>query len=103
MVRHVPPGRSGDYGPDTYCLFWCKKQKCACCQGGFNDWINNGGKYIDGKMDQERIIDFEEVKNGIGSDSILMIDVRNPKERINPGHIPGTKNLPRKYIEANHS
>ena len=48
-------------------------------------------------MDQERIIDFEEVKNGIGGDSILMIDVRNPKERINPGHIPGTKNLPRKY------
>ena len=74
-----------------------KKQNCARDQGGFNDWIDNGGKYIDGKMDQERIIDFEEVKNGIGGDSILMIDVRNPKERINPGHIPGTKNLPRKY------
>ena len=45
-------------------------------------------------MDHKKLIDYEDVKNGIGNDSLLMIDVRNPHELLKTGRIPGTKNVP---------
>ena len=67
---------------------------CYSIKGGFDDWLNNGGKYVDGTTDHKKLIDYEDVKNGIGSDSFLMIDVRNPHELLKTGRIPGTKNVP---------
>ena len=72
-------------------------ENLAVYHGSFNDWISKQGKIIDGEMDKTRFIDFEQVKNGLSEGKFLLIDVRNPKERINPGYIPGTKNVPRKY------
>lgn len=72
--------------------------KLAVHQGGFNDWREKGGKCVDGKMDHNKLIDFEEVRVGIENDSLVMIDVRNRHELVksgpNGGRIPGTKNVP---------
>ena len=71
-------------------------------KGGFNDWRENGGKCVDGKMDHNKLIDFEEVRDGIDNDSLVMIDVRNRHELVksgpNGGRIPGTKNVPCKLL-----
>ena len=49
-------------------------------------------------MDKSRYINFEEMKNCLDDENYMVIDVRNPKERIKPGYIPGTKNIPCKYF-----
>ena len=66
--------------------------------GSLIDWISSGGKIINGEMDKARFVDFDEMKEILSQQNILVIDVRNPKERKNPGYIPGTKNVPRKYL-----
>ena len=66
--------------------------------GSLIDWISSGGKIINGEMDKARFVDFDEMKEILSQQNILVIDVRNPKERQNPGYIPGTKNVPRKYL-----
>ena len=73
-------------------------------KGGFNDWRENGGKCVDGKMDHNKLIDFEEVRDGIDNDSLVVIDVRNRHELVksgpNGGRIPGTKNVPCKLYRV---
>ena len=75
-------------------------------KGGFNDWRENGGKCVDGKMDHNKLIDFEEVRDGIDNDSLVIIDVRNRHELVksgpNGGRIPGTKNVPCKLHISQH-
>ena len=67
-------------------------------KGGFNDWRENGGKCVDGKMDHNKLIEFDEVRDAIDNTSLVMIDVRNRHELVksgpNGGRIPGTKNVP---------
>merc|ERR1712020_844605 len=60
--------------------------------GSFSDWTAQGGQCIDGTIDQEMLIDFGQMKQAI--QSMLVIDVRNPGELLDPGRIPGTKNVP---------
>ena len=43
-------------------------------------------------------MDFEAVKSGIDSKSIILIDVRNPGELQTDGKIPGSYNIPREYL-----
>ena len=43
-----------------------------------------------------KIFTFTEVKEGLGDNSILLLDVRNEAERQEPGRIPGSVNVPRK-------
>lgn len=66
----------------------------AVYNGSFSDWMAEGGQYIDGTIDQEMLIDFEQLKQALKEQSMLVIDVRNPGERLDPGRIPGTKNVP---------
>ena len=40
------------------------------------------------------MVDFWDVRHGRADDSMLIIDVRNPKERILPGAIKKTVNIP---------
>ena len=67
--------------------------------GSFSDWTGQGGQYIDGTIDQEMLIDFEQMKQAC-IQSMLVIDVRNPGELLDPGRIPGTKNVPCKYASS---
>ena len=45
---------------------------------------------------------FEEVRRAVreqsGSGGMLVLDVRKPREREEPGRIPGTKNVPCKRL-----
>jgi 3-mercaptopyruvate sulfurtransferase SseA len=41
-------------------------------------------------------MDFSDVKQGLESNAILLIDVRNPEEVRTSGKIPGSHNIPRK-------
>ena len=44
------------------------------------------------------IVDYETVKGYLKNGSeTLVIDVRKPSERLEPGRIPNTKNVPRKF------
>ena len=45
-------------------------------------------------------MDFDGVKQGLEESSIVLIDVRNPDEVRNLGRIPGSHNLPRKFVAA---
>ena len=55
-------------------------------------------------MDHKKLIDFEEVRDGIDNDSLVIIDVRNRHELVksgpNGGRIPGTKNVPCKLYQS---
>ena len=57
-------------------------------------------------MDHNKLIDFEEVRDGIDNESLVMIDVRNRHELVksgpNGGCIPGTKNVPCKLYRVHH-
>ena len=44
------------------------------------------------------VMEFEDVNAGLGDKSLLLIDVRNPDEIQQHGKIPGSINIPRKYI-----
>lgn len=44
-------------------------------------------------------MEFSEVKQGLEANSILLIDVRNPDEVQNLGRIPGSYNIPCKYLK----
>lgn len=79
-------------------LFGIGFENLAVYKGSFNDWKSKGGKYKTGQADSQQIIDCETVCNGLGNGSLLVIDVRNPGERQDPGHIPGTHNVPRNDI-----
>ena len=48
--------------------------------------------------DTKKLVDFWDVRHGREDDSMLIIDVRNPKERILPGAIKKTVNIPRKKL-----
>ena len=37
---------------------------------------------------------FEEVRDGLGGDSAIVIDVRSVAERVDPGRIPGSCHVP---------
>ena len=63
-------------------------------QIGLTDWWNNGGKVAVDADDAKRIVDFWDVRQGREDGSIVIIDVRNPKERILPGAIKKTVNIP---------
>ena len=41
-----------------------------------------------------KVLGFNEVKEGLGTNSILLVDVRNVNERKDPGRIPGSVNVP---------
>lgn len=77
-------------------LFAWGYENLAIYKGSFNDWMSKGGKYITSENDGQRIIDMETLCNGLANGSLVVIDVRNPAERQDPGHIPGTHNVPRK-------
>ena len=43
---------------------------------------------------------FEEVRDGLGGDSAIVIDVRSVAERDDPGRIPGSCHVPcEQYIK----
>ena len=42
-----------------------------------------------------RLYDYSQVREGLGNNSILLIDVRKAHERNDPGRIPGSVNVPR--------
>ena len=74
----------------------CGYENIGVYKGSFDEWKGKNGKFISGDLDQKNVIGREEMKNGLGDGSLLVIDVRNRNERENPGHIPATKNVPRK-------
>ena len=41
-----------------------------------------------------KVFTFSEIKDGLGNNSILLIDVRRSEERREPGRIPGSVNVP---------
>ena len=41
-----------------------------------------------------RVVGFEQVRDGLGNNTMLLVDVRNDHERRDPGRIPGTVNVP---------
>ena len=49
------------------------------------------------------VMEFEDVKAGLGDKSLVLIDVRNPDEIQQHGKIPGSINIPRKYIGIWHA
>ena len=57
----------------------------------------NGGKVFVDEDDNKKLVDFWEVRHARETDSMVIIDVRNPKERILPGAIKKTVNIPCKY------
>ena len=42
-------------------------------------------------------VEFEDVKEGLASKSLILIDVRNPDELVEHGKIPGSINIPCKH------
>ena len=64
-------------------------ENVAVYKGSFMDWKAQGNKIITGDMDKDRLVDFNQVKEAINNSSQLVIDVRNLKERSNPGYIAG--------------
>ena len=71
----------------------------AVFSGSFNEWLSKGEKFANADSDKLCLIDFQAVQNGLGEGSLPVIDVRNPSERIEPGFIPGTVNVPRKVLQ----
>lgn len=69
----------------------------AIYSGSFNDWEAKGGKVLSGVNDSRNLVDFQQMKFGLEDQSLTVIDVRNPNERVDPGHIPGTYNVPRNF------
>ena len=65
---------------------------------GVTDWRKNGGKVFVDSDDTKKLVDFWDVRHGREDDSMLIIDVRNPRERILPGAIKKTVNIPRKKL-----
>ena len=47
--------------------------------------------------DNKKLVDFWDVRRGREEGSMVIIDVRNPKERILPGAIKKTVNIPCMY------
>ena len=41
-----------------------------------------------------KVVGFNEVRDGLGNNTMLVVDVRNDHERKDPGRIPGTVNVP---------
>ena len=74
-------------------------ENVAVYKGSFMDWKAQGNKIITGDMDKDRLVDFNQVKEAINNSSQLVIDVRNLKERSNPGYISGVNScVPRKIF-----
>lgn len=92
IVTYCKMGIRAEHGAEV--LKQAGYENVAVYYGSFNDWISQNGKYIDGEIDKSRYISFEEMKNCLNDENYMVIDVRNPKERIKPGYIPGTKNIP---------
>ena len=66
---------------------------------GVCDWRRNGRKVVFDADDNKRLVDFWDVRHGREDGSIVIIDVRNPKERISPGAIKQTVNIPCTYVK----
>ena len=64
---------------------------------GVSDWRNNGGKVFVDSDDNKKLVDFWDVRHGRDNGSMVIIDVRNPRERILPGSIKKTVNIPCEY------
>ena len=73
-------------------------ENVAVYRGSFEHWKSQGHEIITGDMDKDRLVDFNQVKETLENNSMLVIDVRNPKERSNPGYISGTYNVPRNTL-----
>ena len=69
-------------------------ENVAVFMGSFMEWKGMGNKIITGDMDKDRLVDFNQVKEAVEHNSLLVIDVRNPGERTKPGYISGTENVP---------
>ena len=69
-------------------------ENVAVFRGSFMEWKGMGNKIITGDMDKDRLVDFNQVKEAVEHNSLLVIDVRNPGERTKPGYISGTENVP---------
>ena len=66
---------------------------------GVSDWRINGGKVFVDEDDNKKLVDFWEVRHARENGSMAIIDVRNPKERILPGAIKKTINIPCQYFK----
>lgn len=63
-------------------------------KGSFMEWKSQGKQYYHSSKD--RFLEYDDIRQGLSDNTLLLLDVRNPTERKNPGFIKGTKNIPRK-------
>lgn len=63
-------------------------------KGSFMEWKSAGKQYYSSSGEKDRFLEYDDIRQGLHDNSLLVVDVRNPSERQNPGFISGTKNIP---------
>lgn len=117
---HVVVYDASDYGAFSCTRVWWMFRlfghpKVSVLNGGFRNWVKEGhpvsGAYIkpeavrfNATMNRSWVKSFEDVTENIASNKFQVVDVRpharfrgiepEPREGVDPGHIPGSKCMP---------